>query len=280
MGLGRRILLPYSPGGAGVEITYWVIAGGGGAGRDDSFGTKFGGGGAGGVLTATVSVPTNETLTATTIGAGGSYQTSSNARGNAGNDTTFSSTTLGTITADGGGEGGGASSQNGGNGGSGGGGAGSGTGGIATSGQGNNGGNSQGGNWSAGGGGKAATGTNTSNGGAGINIIYAKTNQTLATEMFAYGGGSRQGASPYSAGLNGDGTSSDTGRNTTAGVSGEPYRGSGGRWQGGGGNSGSILVRAPLANTAYSTSGTVIVATDSNYRYFTMASTGSAIAFY
>ena len=259
----------------GVVIEYWVIGGGGSAGRDNTNGTAFGGGGGGGILTGTVTISSGETLTATTTGQGGNYQTSANIGGNPGGNTTLTSQTLGTLTADGGGGGGSLGAQAGGNGGSGGGGSGSGLGGTATVGQGFNGGNSAGGYWSAGGGGYLAAGLSI-NGGAGINLTYAKSNNVLATEMFSYGGGSRQGTYPYTAGTNGDGTASSTGINTTAGVSSEPYRGSGGRWMGGGGNSGSILIKAPIANT-YTSTGGIIIATDSNYRYFTLTGTGSTL---
>tara|TARA_R100000231_G_scaffold129959_1_gene101507 strand:+ start:693 stop:1532 length:840 start_codon:yes stop_codon:yes gene_type:complete len=271
--------ISYNQTQATIAVTYWVIAGGGGAGRDDFFGTRMGGGGAGGILTSTVNIPVNETLTATSIGAGGSYQSSSSTSGNVGNNSVLTSTTLGTITAFGGGQGagtGGGTNVNGGTGGSGGGGVNSGSGGLGTSGQGNNGAAGDGNQDSGGGGGHSAA-ANDNNGGAGTNIIYAKTASNLATEMFAYGGGSRSGSAPYSAGTNGDGTAADTGRNTTAGVSGEPYRGSGGRWQGGGGNSGSILIRIPVSHTGYSKSTSYPDATDSNYRYFTLQSTGHSL---
>lgn len=253
----------------GIEITYWVIGGGGGAGRDDSFGTKFGGGGGGGIITSTVFVPSGETITATAIGAGGQYQTASSARGNPGGNTVLTSPTLGTLTAIGGGEGGGANSQAGGDGGSGGGGAGSGVGGAATPGQGSNGGDSAGGNWSAGGGGYSAAGSSV-NGGAGLNIQFGSS-----TLMYSYGGGSRAGASGYYAGLNGDGTSADTGRNT-ANYNHEPGQGSGGRWQGGGGNSGSIIIRAPYPESTAGWSGTTHVQ-HGNYRYYKITSSGGYV---
>ena len=84
--------ISYNQTQATIAVTYWVIAGGGGAGRDDFFGTRMGGGGAGGILTSTVNIPVNETLTATSIGAGGSYQSSSSTSGNVGNNSVLTST--------------------------------------------------------------------------------------------------------------------------------------------------------------------------------------------
>lgn len=269
--IGTRFLVAHSVGASGYEIEYWIIAGGGGSGRDDSFGTAFGGGGGGGVITSTATIPVGETLTATAIGAGGAYQSSSSLRGNQGNNTVFSSTTLGTLTAIGGGSGGGRSSagtnRNGATGGSGGGGSGTGSAGSGTSGQGNNGAAGGGGNNAGGGGGYSAAGSGT-NGGAGINLLAA------STQMYAFGGAARSGSYPYSFGTNGDGSVGNSGRNT-AGQDGEARRGSGGRWQGGGGNSGSVIVKVD-SSISVSFSGTSFY-THGSYRYYQIHSTGGFI---
>lgn len=144
----------FTPNGSGnVEVL--VVGGGGGGGGNNNAGS--GGGGGGGVLTNTLSV--TQGSYSVTVGAGGSSQTS-NARGNSGGNSVFS-----TLTAIGGG-GGGTMNDNGGNGGSGGGsgwrqdfegtGWGYGTGGNGTTGQGNNGG---GVHYSYGGGGGGGAGS-------------------------------------------------------------------------------------------------------------------------
>ena len=92
--------------------------------------------------------------------------------------------------------------------------------------------------------------------------------------MYSFGGGSRAGGGGYPAGLNGDGTSASTGRNT-AGQNQEATRGTGGRWQGGGGNSGSIIVKVD-SSISVSYSGTSAYSQGS-FKYYLLHSTGGFI---
>lgn len=177
-------------GSSDGEVEYLVVAGGG------SGGCYQGGGGAGGLLTGTLEVSVDEYPVV--VGNGGASQTTDNAPGNNGEN----SSALG-FTAVGGGGGGGTGGNAGQSGGSGGGGVtANNPGGTGTSGQGNNGGagGSGAGNYPGGGGGGAdaaggdATGTTTpGNGGTG---------KTVWGSTYAGGGG---GSGTDNTSVSGDG---------------------------------------------------------------------------
>ncbi|MCP4929990.1 MAG: LamG domain-containing protein, partial [Gammaproteobacteria bacterium] len=203
---------------AGVtSVEYLVVAGGGGGGS-----ALGGGGGGGGFKTGTLSVTPASSYT-TTVGAGGSSNTS-------GSDSVF-----GSITSTGGGKGAtGGSSTAGTAGGSGGGGTWGGAGGSGSSGQGNDGGDGTVGaqGYGGGGGGSGSAGSNASgdNGGNG-------GNGTLAFDGYYYAGGG--GGTSHQGGSGGNGGSGGAGGGASHNSAGSAGTNNGRNAGSGGGHSGS-----------------------------------------
>jgi len=167
------------------KVEYLIVGGGGGGGNN-----RGGGGGAGGMLTGQTTVTV--AIHNVTVGSGGAAQTSSGAKGKAGESSSIFS-----ITALGGGGGGGVATGNldGNSGGSGGGasasGSLSGTGGSGTTGQGSAGANSIAGSVGAGagGGGAGAVGTSNTLGAGGNGGIGLQSSITGVSTYYAGGGG-------------------------------------------------------------------------------------------
>lgn len=223
-----------------IDVDYLVVGGGGGGGRQ-SVTNGAGGGGAGGVLTGSVEISANQTVT---VGNGGNGATAASTNGAAG-----SSSSLGAIAvASGGGYGAGANAATGGNGASGGGGRGAATGtagGSGTGGQGSNGGTgeSAAARGGGGGGGKSGTGATASSGGGngGAGLEWPASSGTF------YGGGGGGGAISGSAGTGGSGVGgagglAAAGSNATANRGGGGG-GSGSTGNGGNGSAGTVVVR-------------------------------------
>jgi hypothetical protein len=242
------------------QVDYLIIAGGGSGGRSDG-NSGGGGGGAGGFRTTTgtqggLGVLDLKYIVSTqsysvVVGAGGAQQLSSNARGNAGSNSSFAD-----IISIGGGGGGSLYNAGGNkNGGSGGGGGGynSGTqnyfGGDGTANQGFDGGDapSASNNGAAAGGGGAGqlgfnnSGTVAGNGGDGLYTVV----RTGLAEIFAGGGGGGRNPGGANGGLGGGGNFDTAGTTNTGG-------GGGGRSSNGvsgAGGSGIVSIRYEIAPT-------------------------------
>ena len=239
-------------------VSYMVIGGGGGGALGAGSGDRGGGGGAGGYregkastdcytaspLAATSGVPVTASPYPITVGAGGAVQ-GSNANGNDGSNSIFS-----TITSTGGG-GGGANSSSGRSGGSGGGGGG----GNSTSGgagntpsttpaQGNNGGTGGGSplNWGGGGGGGASAvgGNAPGSGPGGDGGAGTPTSINGTATGRAGGGGGDKCASSSDGGASGPSACQAATANTGGGGQGG-YPGGGGNGTAGG--SGIVIIR-------------------------------------
>lgn len=226
---------------AGVSsVDYLVVAGGGSGGSSaGSPNTGSGGGGAGGMKVNTGLSVTPGNAYTVTVGAGGTGVT--NADGNNGNNSVFSSVTA---TAGGGGGSwrGGGTGNVGKNGGSGGGGSGGGSsiaGGTGTGGEGSNGGAgaSASGNGAGGGGGKSAAGAvgSGADGGVGGDGLADSTTGSSVTYAGGGGGGCFSGGTPGGAG-SGGATAGTAGGSNSSAASANTGSGSGGT---GGGTSGS-----------------------------------------
>jgi len=213
----------------GVRAAVLVIGGGGSGGNGGG-----GGGGAGGYQYNDSYALTAQTYTVT-VGTGGAAQTSSNTKGNNGNNSVF-----GTITANGGGGGGAYNNQAGNNGGSGGGGGGAeSTGGAGGTGsQGSNGGTGGVGapNYKGGGGG-GATSAGTS--GATVGTGGNGTANSITGTSVTYAGGGGGSANTAAAGGEGGTGGGGAGGNAPSNAANPGVAGTDGLGGGGGGGVGT-----------------------------------------
>lgn len=242
----------------GVSQTDYLVVAGGGSGGSSTGPPNggSGGGGAGGMKTSTALAVTAGTQYTVTVGAGGTGVT--NADGNAGSNSVFSS-----ITATGGGKGGswrgGGVGNAGGSGGSGGGGASfaPGAGGAGNAGEGNNGGTgASGGNGAGGGGGSGSVGAAGSGGNGGNGGTGTSSSMTGSPVTYASGGGGGCFNATAGTASAGGGTAGSVGSANATAAAANTGGGSGGTGGGSTGAGGSGIVG--LTYTAGATASKVV----------------------
>jgi hypothetical protein len=270
-------------GGAGGNNLSFSIAGGGGGGAGgyrNSFSTETSGGGGSSEASVLFNVGTVYTVT---VGAGAPTNSTNNAQGGTGNNSSISGTGITTITSSGGGGGGGSGTNGGASGGSGGGSTNNAGAGSGTANQGFSGGVGETG---GGGGGASAVGgaggdTNGGNGGAGL------ASSITGSSISRAGGGGGAGRSNPSGtkgtggtGGGGNGAQETPSTSATAGTINTGGGGGGGSATdaiatGGAGGKGVVILRMPTARYSGTTTGSPTVGTDGTDTILTFNDSGS-----
>ena len=285
---------------APYSVDFLVIAGGGAGGNNFSFSNSSGGaGGAGGYRNSFSTEPSGgggpseASLTFTpgvvytvTVGAGAPTNSTNNAQGGTGNNSSISGTGITTITSSGGGGGGGSGTNAGASGGSGGGSCNGAAVGNGTANQGFNGGEG-GGAGGGGGGGASAVGATTSistgaNGGAGLASSITGSSVTRGGGGGGSGGGAGGGGGTKGTGGTGGGGDGAQSPSTaaTAGTINTGGGGGGGNADdsisaGGAGGKGVVILRIPTASYSGTTTGSPTVTTDGSDKVIVFNDSGS-----